>query len=95
MLNSSQLASDPLLHSDGLRCSDRGFLDISAKDYVRLFHWTAKQISGAASAKVAPSLILSKLGIDAGMCRDLVWNWQKYFGRSVCVGQPQSLRQQA
>ena len=95
-LDSSNLASDPLLHSDGLRCSDRGYLDISAKVYVRLLRWTAKQSSGA-SAKVPPSLAgtLSKLGIAAGMWRDLVWNWQKYFGRSVCVGQPKSLRHQA
>ncbi|EMI40511.1 hypothetical protein [Rhodopirellula sp. SWK7] len=29
------------------------------------------------------------------MWRDLVWNWQKYFGKSSCVGSPDSMRHDA
>ncbi|WP_283430773.1 hypothetical protein [Neorhodopirellula lusitana] len=29
------------------------------------------------------------------MWRDLVWHWQKYFGKSICVGSPESMRQGA
>ena len=38
---------------------------------------------------------LKELGIDAGMWRDLVWHWQKYFGQSTCVGRPESMRAEA
>ncbi|MEM1228373.1 MAG: hypothetical protein AAGJ40_22000, partial [Planctomycetota bacterium] len=36
-----------------------------------------------------------ELGIDASMWRDLVWQWQMYFGKSACVGRPESMREHA
>jgi hypothetical protein len=35
--------------------------------------------------------LLASLGIDASMWRDMVWHFKKYFGRSACVGSPESM----
>ena len=85
---------DPQAHADGLRSSDRGFLNISLREYLRLLRWTAKQSVDEMVMKIPDSLArtLAELGIDASMWRDLVWHWQKYFGRSACVGRPDSMR---
>jgi hypothetical protein len=39
-------------------------------------------------AKVPPKLAaqLAALGIDASMWRELVWHFDKYFGRGSCAG---------
>jgi len=42
-LDKQILSIDPLVHGDGLRASDRGFLQISREDYLTLLCWTAKQ----------------------------------------------------
>ena len=93
------LADEPQLHTEGLRSSDKGFLHLSWRQYKRLLDWTSQRTSsGATTAKEIPKAIaktLSELGIDASMWRDLVWDWQKYFGKSVCVGRPESLRDHA
>ena len=91
------LSSDAQLHRDGLRASDKGFLHVSLRDYLRLLRWTAKQSVDGVSTRVPKSLasILTELGIDASMWRDLVWNWQRYFGSSTCAGSPESMRPDA
>jgi len=92
-LSPQLLSSDQQLHQDGLRASDKGFLHVSLRDYLRLLRWTAKQSVESMAAKVPRSLegMLGELGIDASMWRDLVWNWQQYFGKSSCVGRPESM----
>jgi len=42
-LDKQILSLDPQVHGDGLRCSDRGFLQISPEDYLLLLNWTVKQ----------------------------------------------------
>lgn len=92
----TEKAGRPEVHSDGLRSSDKGFLSLSMSDYLKLLRWTARQTSSAMSnMPEALSKKLTSIGISAGMWRDLVWHWQKYFGRSVCVGKPNAMRQQA
>jgi hypothetical protein len=90
-------SSDPETHKHGLRASDKGFLGISLNDYLRLLRWTAKQSGEAATGKVPPSLqgTLTRLGVDLSMWRDLVWNFQRYFGRSCCAGSPGSMSEAA
>ena len=94
-------ASDPQPSRDGLRGSDKGFLNLSLRDYLRLLRWTAQQkarhVAAAARQQVPKSLerALNAIGIDAGMWRDLVWNYKRYFGGSICVGRPESVRQHA
>jgi hypothetical protein len=87
------LASDAQASSGGLRASDKGFLHVSLRDYLRLLRWTAQQSVDGIGSKVPKSLAetLARLGIDAAMWRDLVWHWQKFFGKASCVGRPSSL----
>lgn len=91
------LSSDPQVHSDGLRASDKGFLHINWSDYLSLLRWTATQKTIDAAAKIPDQLqkLLTSLGIDAGMWSDLVWNYKKYFGKGSCVGSPQAMADDA
>jgi hypothetical protein len=93
----SKLGTDAEVHQHGFRGSDKGFLNIDWKDYKRLLRWTARQGVDGVTAKVPAALAntLQELGIDASMWRDLVWNWQKYFGKSSCVGRPESMKAEA
>lgn len=96
-LKRDKLAADPELHGDGFRSSDKGFLNLDWGDYKRLLRWTAKQTIPGINAKLPQSLAntIAELGIDASMWRELVWNWQKYFGKSSCVGRPDSMKADA
>lgn len=96
-LNPSILSDEPQVHLKGLRSSDRGFLNLGWIAYKRLLDWTAAQTSSEISSDIPSSIAktLCELGIDASMWRDLVWNWQKYFGKTVCVGRPESIRAHA
>jgi len=96
-LDRELLSSDPQINGEGTRASDRGFLSLSLREYLRLLRWTAQQSVEGFVERIPKSLgkSLSDLGIDASMWRDLVWNWQKYFGRSACAGSPQSMRADA
>jgi REP element-mobilizing transposase RayT len=88
-----KLASDPELHGDGLRASDKGFLNISLEKYLALLRWTARQRSPSESGEVPRALreTLTQLGIEASLWRDLVWNYKRYFGRSTCTGSRESM----
>jgi REP element-mobilizing transposase RayT len=92
-LGQESLSSDAELHRDGLRASDKGFLNLSWSDYIALLRWTAQQRVKEAVAAVPAHLlvILSKLGIEGSMWRDLVWNYKRYFGKSSCAGSPESM----
>jgi len=93
----AQVSSEAAVHREGFRCSDKGFLALSWKDYRALLCWTARQPFAEFSPRVPKPLAerLSRLGIDASMWRDLVWNWPRYFGQSSCVGHPDALRADA
>ncbi|MCM2371110.1 transposase [Aporhodopirellula aestuarii] len=93
-LSPDKLSGDAEVNRDGVRASDKGFLQVSVREYLRLLRWTAKQNIDGMAAAIPSSLAstLTQLGIDASMWRDLVWNWQKYFGKSSCVGSPDSMR---
>ncbi len=88
-----QLADDPEVHRQGVRASDKGFLGLDWHQYLTLLQWTAEQRSKGQVAKVPEKLqgILGKLGIDASMWRDLVWNYKRYFGRSASAGSPHAM----
>ena len=92
-LDKQILSLDPQVHGDGLRASDRGFLQISREDYLSLLNWTAKQGIDGVAAQVPAKLatLLTSLGIDSTMWRDMVWHFKKYFGRCTCVGSPEAM----
>jgi hypothetical protein len=96
-LDQAVLSLDPQVHGDGLRASDKGFLQLNWDDYLSLLRWTASQGMNGAVAKVPSKLatLLASLGIDASMWRDLVWHFKRYFGRSSCVGSPSAMEADA
>ncbi|EGF27647.1 transposase [Rhodopirellula baltica] len=96
-LSKTTLSAEPEVHTQGVRSSDRGFLHIRWSDYKRLLDWTAAQSVAGQVAELPNRLAhtLSEVGIDASMWRDLVWDWQKYFGKSSCVGRPESMKADA
>jgi hypothetical protein len=87
----------PAVSKEGLRASDKGFLDMSLEDYLGLLYWTGRQgredKNGKITADYAP--ILAKLGIAEGMWCDLVWNFKKYFGKSRGPGSPDRMREES
>ena len=96
-LGDKTLSAEPQAHSGGLRSSDKGFLNVSWEDYWELLKWTAKQTIAVVTPKVPAKLAkrLGELGIDASMWRDLVWEWERYFGKTACVGGPESMKEHA
>jgi len=96
-LDQQFLSLDPQVHADGLRASDRGFLQINWEDYLALLNWTAQQGIDGVVAKVPTKLatLLTSLGIDSAMWRDMVWHFKKYFGRSTCIGSPAAMDEDA
>ena len=90
---SAKLAADPQVHKGGVRASDKGFLNLPWREYLALLRWTSKQRAQEAADEVPAKLqaVLSSLGIEASMWRDLVWNFKRYFGRASCAGSPDSM----
>ena len=86
---------DPQKSDSGVRASDRGFLPLSVREYLKLLDWTGRQGRQDKRGKIPPNLapLLARLRIDAGMWCDLVWNFKRYFRSSA--GRPQSLRDEA
>ncbi len=88
------LSHEPQVHSDGLRASDKGFLQLDWASYHALLRWTAAQgMTENTTEPLPPRLakLLASQGIDASMWREWVWNFRKYFGRATCVGTPGSM----
>jgi hypothetical protein len=88
----------PITSSSGVRASDKGFLYMNLVDYLKLLKWTSGQRVGSLEKPKVPTNlepILSKIGIDAKMWCDLVWNFKKYFGRGSAAGSPNSLKESA
>ena len=104
-LEPERLSDDPQVHAGGVRSSDRGYLSMTWRSYRKLLDWTARagrespvKLGGGMPVDRIPKSIrclMSEMGIDASMWCDLVWNWQRYFGKSACVGRPESMREHA
>lgn len=73
------------------RCSDKGYLPMSAQEYMQLLDWTARQIRQDKPGFTPESLppILERLGLDPKVFRDQVRLFGQMF--SAAAGQPQSL----
>lgn len=87
------LSSEPQVHRDGVRASDKGFLQIGWKDYWELLRWTASKAADCVSSKLPAHLgqLLTSRRIEVSQWRELVWNFRKYFGRAICFGTPESM----
>ncbi len=87
------LSNEPQVHQAGVRASDKGFLQIGWKDYWELLRWTASKAADCVSSKLPAHLgaLLSSRRIEVSQWRELVWNFQRYFGRAICFGTPDSM----
>ncbi len=91
----------PAANKEGVRASDKGFLDMSLADYLALLHWTGSKGRSDKSGKITADCgadyapVLAKLGIAEGMWCDLVWNFKKYFGKSRGPGSPDRMQEEA
>jgi hypothetical protein len=85
------LTSDPQVHRDGLRASDKGFLRIDWSSYKKLLGWVAENKPSAGTVALPKPLsdALIACGVVPEMLSDLVWNFKKYFSR--CVGGTESM----
>jgi hypothetical protein len=90
-------AHGPVVHKQGLRASDKGFLNMSLEEYLKLLDWTGRQGRPDKRGKIPDTYapILEKLGIEGGMWCDLVWSFKKYFGRSRGAGSPDRMQEMA
>lgn len=88
-------AKDPQAHQGGLRASDTGFLSLTQAEYLGLLRWTAHRETGGSAEEMPASMkpLLSRLGFDLSMWRELVWNYKRYFGSSCIAGSPESTRE--
>ncbi len=92
------LSQDPQVHQDGVRASDKGYLNMSLDDYLKLLEWTATLGRDAAVSSQVPEQLaelISRLQIEPSMWRELVWNFKDYFGHSGCAGSPEAMKQDA
>jgi len=81
----------PCGHTQGERCSDKGFLPMSLADYLSLLDWTARQVrsdkQGATPQHLAP--IFERLGVSSDVWCHLVKDFGKLF--SIVAGQPHQI----
>ena len=66
-----------------MHASDKGFLSLNLLDYLKLLDWTGRQRGSVQKAEIPADLdpILKRIGLDGRMWVDLVWGFEKYFGR--------------
>jgi REP element-mobilizing transposase RayT len=93
-LNERQ-AAGPMVSKTEYRASDKGFLPLRLRDYLKLVDWTGRQIAAGKRGRIPPSCkpILKRLGIERGMWCDLVKEFGRLFSR--VAGRPSSLAQSA
>ena len=87
------LSSDPQLHTEGQRASNKGFLAISWAEYELLLRWTASKRTPQEGTQLTETLatVFHTLGIQPAAWNDLVWNFKRYFGRSSRAGSTRSM----
>jgi REP element-mobilizing transposase RayT len=90
-LNAEVQSSDPQVHREGLRASNKGFLRIDWSSYKKLLAWVAENKPNTATVVLPKPLsdALIACGVVPEMLSDLVWNFKKYFSR--CVGGSESM----
>ena len=78
-------------HSHGHRCSDKGFLSMTAAAYAELLDWTARQIRGDKRGSTPTGLapIFDRLGIHKDTWIELVREFGRLF--YVVAGQPHQI----
>ena len=81
----------PDAHSDGFRCSEKGFLSMSVADYLVLLDWTARRLANGkpGSTPLDAPQIFARLSIDPNVWRQLVGGFGRLFWN--VAGRPQTI----
>lgn len=84
---------DPQASRSGTRCSDKGFLHMTAAEYLELLDWTARQLAagkrGATPQAIPP--LLQRVGLRPKSWMGLVTNFGQLFHN--VAGQPHEIAQ--
>lgn len=90
-IDEMQDPTGPHPHTEGFRCSDKGFLNMTAADYLELLDWTARHVvlgkAGSTTHDAPP--ILERLSLDVSQWGILVQNFGTLF--SHAAGRPQAV----
>jgi REP element-mobilizing transposase RayT len=91
------LSIDAMPHKEGLRASNKGFLEMTQQEYVDLLIWTGKQKNGEKRGVIPRDYVptLSRLGVAPEKWCKLVWGFHTIFGRSRCAGSPAHMMEMA
>jgi hypothetical protein len=96
--NQSVNPNDSHLSKSGLRASDRGFLDMSLEQYIKILYESLRYRPGNASLQ-EPSEELTEvsktLGVAPENIRWMISDYRRIFRRSCRVGNPESMRKEA
>jgi len=86
----------PQVSNSKVRASDKGFLNMSLKDYLRLLKWTGSNRPSLGKPKTPTEVtsILKRLGIDGSVWIELVWRFKNYYQGSA-AGMPENMSQHA
>ena len=81
----------PDTHSDGFRCSEKGFLSMSMADYLVLLDWTARRLADGkpGSTPLDAPPIFARLSIDQHVWCQLVGGFGRLFWN--VAGRPQTI----
>ncbi len=81
----------PDAHSDGFRCSEKGFLSMSIADYLVLLDWTARRLADGkpGSTPLDAPPIFARLSIDPHVWCQLVGGFGRLFWN--VAGRPQTI----
>lgn len=71
----------PCTNQNGRRCSDKGFLAVSIKDYSELLDWSARQVAPGKRGSTPCELpsVLKRFGLDGTIYCELVNDFGKLF----------------
>jgi hypothetical protein len=86
------------LSKSGLRASDRGFLDVTLEQYIKILHESLRYRPGNAALQEPSEELMEvskTLGVAPDNIRWMISDYRRIFRRSCRVGNPESVRKEA
>jgi hypothetical protein len=96
--NQSVHPNDSHLSKSGLRASDRGFLEMTLEQYIKILHESLRFRPGNAALQEPSEELMEAsktLGVAPDNIRWMISDYKRIFRRSCRVGNPESMRKEA